>query len=104
MAPVLKALECRPDIFNSQVLVTAQHREMLDQVLELFNIKPDIDLDLMRPDQSLFEMGSRILQSIGRVLEVEKPDFILVQGDTATNFTVTFAAFNLKIPVGHAEA
>lgn len=104
LAPVVKALERRQDIFSSRVLVTAQHREMLDQALELFHIEPDIDLDLMRPDQSLFEMGSRLLKGIGRVLEVEKPDFILVQGDTASTFTATLAAFYLKIPVGHVEA
>jgi len=104
LAPVIKALECRPDIFDSRVLVTAQHREMLDQALALFGIVPDIDLDLMRPNQSLVEMGSRLLRGIGRVLAIEKPNFILVQGDTATTFTATLAAFYLKIPVGHVEA
>ncbi|MGX9808436.1 non-hydrolyzing UDP-N-acetylglucosamine 2-epimerase [Exiguobacterium acetylicum] len=103
MAPVVKALENRPDV-EPIVVVTAQHREMLDQVLELFQITPDHDLDLMRPRQTLEEMTARILNAMRRVLEKEQPDLVLVHGDTTTTFAASLAAFYQQIPVGHVEA
>ena len=103
LAPVLKELEKHPEIV-SHVCVTAQHREMLDQVLELFEIQPDFDLDLMRNDQSLFDITARGLRDLQRVLEEERPDVVLVQGDTTTAFVASVAAFYLKIKIGHVEA
>ncbi len=104
LAPVLKKLDENKDIFESVVCVTAQHRQMLDQVLELFEIKPDYDLDIMKPNQNLFELTSNVLLNLKPVLEKEKPDLILVQGDTTTVFVASLAAFYLKIKVGHVEA
>jgi UDP-N-acetylglucosamine 2-epimerase (non-hydrolysing) len=103
MAPVVKALAADPDI-DDMVCVTAQHREMLDQVLALFDIKPDIDLDLMRPGQDLTDITSRILVGLRDVLETHKPDWVLVHGDTTTTLATSLAAFYQKIPVGHVEA
>ncbi|MFX4305481.1 UDP-N-acetylglucosamine 2-epimerase (non-hydrolyzing) [Exiguobacterium sp. A1_3_1] len=103
MAPVVKALENRQDV-EPIVVVTAQHREMLDQVLELFEITPDHDLDLMRPRQTLEEMTARILNAMRRVLKKEQPDLVLVHGDTTTTFAASLAAFYQQIPVGHVEA
>lgn len=103
MAPVVKALEEREGV-EPIVVVTAQHREMLDQVLELFKIVPDHDLDLMRPRQTLEEMTGRILNAMHGVLEKEKPDLVLVHGDTTTTFAASLAAFYQQIPVGHVEA
>lgn len=103
MAPVVQALQATPGI-QSRVCVTAQHREMLDQVLNLFKIKPDVDLDLMRPDQSLSELTARILQELDPVLEREHPDWILVQGDTTTVLAASLAAFYRGIRIGHVEA
>ena len=102
LAPVLRELERRG--LDSRVCVTAQHREMLDQVLDLFGIRPDWDLDLMRPDQSLFQVTSRSLEALERVLEREQPDIILIQGDTTTAFIAALAGYYLKIKVGHIEA
>ncbi len=104
MAPVIKELERRSDVFESVVAVTAQHREMLDQVLDLFKIQPDYDLDIMKPGQDLFDITSRALLGLRPVLEDAKPDIILVQGDTTTTFIAALAAFYLKIKVGHIEA
>lgn len=104
MAPVVKELERRPDSFESVVAVTAQHREMLDQVLDLFKIEPDYDLDIMKPCQDLFDITSRALLGLKPVLEDAKPDIILVQGDTTTTFIAALAAFYLKVQVGHVEA
>lgn len=104
MAPVVKALAAYPDEFDSVVCVTAQHRDMLDQVLELFQIRPSHDLNLMKPNQDLFQITSSVLLEMKRVLEVEKPDIVLVHGDTTTTMATTLAAFYLKIPVGHVEA
>ncbi|PIW22588.1 MAG: UDP-N-acetylglucosamine 2-epimerase (non-hydrolyzing) [Candidatus Aquicultor secundus] len=104
MAPVVKELERRPDSFESVVAVTAQHREMLDQVLDLFKIEPDYDLDIMKPGQDLFDITSRALLGLKPVLEDAKPDIILVQGDTTTTFIAALAAFYLKVQVGHVEA
>lgn len=104
MVPVIKELKSRPDKFKSVVAVTAQHREMLDQVLNLFNIKPDYDLGIMKPGQNLFDITTKALLGLKPVLEEEQPDVLLVQGDTTTTFVASLAAFYLKIPVGHVEA
>jgi len=103
MAPILLRLEVEAQ-FNSKICVTAQHREMLDQVLELFTLQPDYDLDIMQPNQDLFDITSRTLLLIRGVLQKEQPDLVLVQGDTTTSFVGALAAFYLKIPVGHIEA
>jgi len=103
MAPVVQALMREPKI-DSRVCVTAQHREMLDQVLELFKINPDIDLNLMRPDQSLSKLTARILTHLDPVLASEKPDWVLVQGDTTTVLAAALACFYRGIHVGHVEA
>ncbi len=103
MAPVVQALAAEPAI-ASRVCVTAQHREMLDQVLDLFGIRPDVDLDLMRPGQTLAGLTASILSSLDPVLEREAPDWILVQGDTTTVFGAALLAFYRQIRVGHVEA
>ena len=103
MAPVVQALKSQRGV-ESRVCVTAQHREMLDQVLALFHIQPDHDLDLMRPDQSLVELTSGILTRLDPVLEKERPDWVLVQGDTTTVMAAALAAFYRGIRVGHVEA
>jgi UDP-N-acetylglucosamine 2-epimerase (non-hydrolysing) len=103
MAPLVRRLQAAQGI-ESRVCVTAQHRQMLDQVLELFDIRPDHDLDVMRPGQDLFTITAEILQSIRRVYEQERPDIVLVHGDTSTTFAASLAAFYLRIPVGHVEA
>ncbi len=103
MAPLVHALN-QDSRFVSGVCVSAQHREMLDQVLELFEIKPDYDLDIMRPNQSLFDVTAKILTEMGRVLEEFRPDVVLVHGDTATTFAASLAAYYQQIPVGHVEA
>ena len=103
MAPLVKAL-AEDSFFDSKVCVTAQHREMLDQVLELFEISPDYDLDLMKPGQDLYDITSGVLLGLRDVLKVFEPDMVLVHGDTATTFAATLAAFYQQIPVGHVEA
>lgn len=103
MAPVIKELEMVEDI-ETVVVVTAQHREMLDQVLHLFDIKPQYDLNLMQEKQDLFSITTRVLNGLKEVLEKEKPDLVLVHGDTTTTFTAALAAFYQRIPVGHVEA
>ena len=103
MAPVVKELESREGI-QSVVCVTAQHRGMLDQVLEIFKIKPDYDLDIMKPGQSLAYITSTVLQGIEEVILKEKPDVVLVHGDTTTAMAAALAAFYQQIPVGHVEA
>lgn len=103
MAPVVHALATEP-WFDSRVCVTAQHREMLDQVLELFAIRPDYDLDVMRPGQDLFAITGSILEGLKPVLSTWRPDCVLVHGDTSTTFAASLAAYYLKIPVGHVEA
>ena len=103
LAPVIRELRGRPG-FLSRVCVTAQHRQMLDQVLGIFQIEPDYDLDLMRSDQSLFEITSRALGALETVLREDKPDIVLVQGDTTTVFMATLAAYYRQITVGHVEA
>ena len=101
MAPVIRALEGH---FDVKICVTAQHRQMLDQVLELFQIIPDYDLDIMQPGQDLFDITSNVLLRMKTVLKTEKPDFVLVHGDTTTSMATAMAAFYLQIPVGHVEA
>lgn len=103
MVPVVMALKARPE-FNVQVCVTAQHREMLDQVLSLFEITPDFDLNLMTPGQSLGGLTSRALQGLEEVFQQQKPDLVLVHGDTTTTFTASLAAFYQQIKIGHVEA
>jgi len=103
MAPVVKELERSP-WFDPRVVVTAQHREMLDQVLDLFGIVPAHDLDIMRPGQSLFDVTGRALRGLEEVFSQESPDFVLVHGDTTTTFVGALAAYYLQIPVGHVEA
>lgn len=103
MMPLIKELE-KDKRFISKVLVTAQHREMLDQVLKIFNIIPDYDLDVMKKEQSLEFVTSRILEGVSRILEVEKPDIVLVHGDTVTTFASSLAAFYKKVKIGHVEA
>ncbi len=104
MAPVIKQFELNKDKFDTIVCVTAQHREMLDQVLNLFDIKPQYDLGLMTNNQSLHDLTSKVLLGITEVIEQEKPDLVLVQGDTTTTFVSALAAYYLKIPVAHIEA
>lgn len=103
MAPLVHAL-AQDEAFESRVCVTAQHREMLDQVLRLFEIQPDYDLDIMRPGQGLTEITCRILEGLKPVLEEFKPDVILVHGDTTTTLSASLAGFYHRIPVGHVEA
>ncbi|MEI7851115.1 MAG: UDP-N-acetylglucosamine 2-epimerase (non-hydrolyzing) [Kiritimatiellales bacterium] len=103
LAPVILALKAHPD-FECHVCVTAQHRQMLDQVLEVFDIRPDVDLDLMKPNQTLAGLTARAITGIDQYLAEYKPDMILVQGDTTTVFSAALAAFYHKIPVGHVEA
>lgn len=104
MGPVVKELEKYPNVFETIVCVTGQHREMLDQVLEVFKITPDFDLSIMAPNQSLFDLTSRILLTIEKVLIEVNPDIVLVHGDTTTTYITALAAFYLKISVGHVEA
>jgi UDP-N-acetylglucosamine 2-epimerase (non-hydrolysing) len=104
LCPVILHLRARPASFQVRVCVTAQHRELLDQVLEAFEVKPDYDLGLMLPDQTLFQSTSRILAGLEPVLEAERPDMVLVQGDTTTTLGGALAAFYSKVPVGHVEA
>ncbi|WP_188458080.1 non-hydrolyzing UDP-N-acetylglucosamine 2-epimerase [Psychroflexus planctonicus] len=103
MAPVVKACLSHQSI-NTRVCVTAQHREMLDQVLDFFEITPDIDLDLMQANQSLNQLSARIIEKMDAVLVAEQPDWVLVHGDTTTSSMVALAAFHLGIKVGHVEA
>lgn len=103
MAPVVASLREAPDI-TLVVCVTAQHREMLDQVLSIFDIRPDIDLDVMRPGQDLYDVTSGILLQMRTVFEEHRPDWVLVHGDTTTTLAVSLAAFYQRIPVGHVEA
>lgn len=103
MAPLIKELESRKEI-KSIVCVTAQHREMLDQVLTTFNIKPDYDLNIMQQGQTLGEITTRALNGIESVIKEEKPDIVLVHGDTTTTFAGALAAFYNKVAIGHVEA
>ena len=104
MAPLILELQKHPDEIESMVCVTAQHREMLDQVLEAFHIHPDYDLNIMQKSQSLNDITIRVLQGLQPILEEAKPDIVLVHGDTLTTFLASYAAFMQKIKVGHVEA
>tara|TARA_R110002153_G_scaffold46985_7_gene132821 strand:- start:705 stop:1829 length:1125 start_codon:yes stop_codon:yes gene_type:complete len=103
MAPLVLELKSRKEL-DVEVCVTAQHREMLDQVLDLFELKPDYDLDLMQPGQDLYDITTKALLGLKGVLETSKPDLVLVHGDTTTTFASSLAAFYQRIPVGHVEA
>lgn len=103
MAPVVKAIEQNENL-KSIVAVTAQHREMLDQVLQLFHIVPDYDLNLMKHGQTLTDITAGVLHGLEEILKTEQPDLVLVHGDTTTTFAATLAAFYQQIPVGHVEA
>jgi len=104
MAPVVRKLASRSAEFESLVCVSAQHREMLDQVLAVFGVTADYDLDLMRPDQTPAEVASRVLSSLPPLLDAVRPDLLLVQGDTMTTCAAALAAHLARIPVGHVEA
>ncbi len=104
MAPVVQELKRHPQQIVSRVCVTAQHRQMLDQVLTLFGIVPDYDLDLMQPDQSLSQLTARVFEQLDPVLAAEKPDWVLVQGDTTTVMAASLVAFYHRVKVGHVEA
>lgn len=104
MAPLILELQKHPEHIESIVCVTAQHREMLDQVLDVFKIVPDYDLDVMKPSQTLNEITIRVLQGLEGVLREAKPDIVLVHGDTLTTFLASYAAFLQGIKVGHVEA
>ncbi|OGV18148.1 MAG: UDP-N-acetylglucosamine 2-epimerase [Lentisphaerae bacterium GWF2_38_69] len=104
LAPLVQELEKYKNIFHVKVCVTAQHRHMLDQVLSLFGIIPDFDLNIMKPSQNLFDMTSKILLGLREVLMEFSPDLVLVQGDTTTTMTASLAAFYQKIDIGHVEA
>ena len=104
MAPLVKKLQAEPDEFQTIVCVTGQHREMLDQVLRLFDITPDYDLNIMKPNQDLYDITSRILLGMRDVLREVQPNIVLVHGDTTTSMAAALAAFYQQIPVGHVEA
>ena len=104
MAPLVKKLQSEPEKFKTVVCVTAQHRQMLDQVLYIFDITPDYDLDIMKPNQDLYDVTSRVLVGMRDVLKEVQPDVVLVHGDTTTSTAAALAAFYQQIPVGHVEA
>jgi len=104
MAPIILELQKYPEYFEVLTIATAQHRQMLDQVLDVFKIKPDYDLDIMAPKQTLASLTAKIITGIDEVLAIEKPDMVLVQGDTSTTCIGSLAAFYRQIPVGHIEA
>ncbi len=104
MAPVIRELQKHPDKFECRVCVTGQHRSMLDQVLSLFSLVPDYDLDIMKPGQDLFDVTANVLLRLRDILATDKPDLVLVHGDTTTSMAASLAAFYRRIPVGHVEA
>lgn len=104
MAPLVKEFQKHPEKFETIVCVTGQHRQMLDQVLEIFDIKPDYDLNIMKQGQDLYDVTARVLTGMRDVLEETKPDVVLVHGDTTTSTAAALAAFYKQIPVGHVEA
>ena len=104
LCPLANHLAAGPNDFQVRVCVTAQHREMLDGVLRLFSVAPDYDLNVMAPGQTLVQSSARILAGLESVLSAERPDMVLVQGDTTSTFVGALAAFYLRIPVGHVEA
>ena len=103
MCPLVNELKTRKGI-ETIVCVTGQHRQMLDQVLETFDVKPDYDLSIMKDKQTLFDITTNILNRIKEILEEVKPDVVLVHGDTSTTFVTALACFYLQIPIGHVEA
>lgn len=104
MCPLVNELKSRPGEFETVVCVTGQHREMLEQVLRVFGVEPDHDLAIMKPGQTLFDVTCDVLLRLKAVLEAERPDVVLVHGDTTTSFAAALACFYLQIPVGHVEA
>lgn len=104
MAPLVKALQKDAEHFETKVCVTAQHRQMLDQVLEVFEITPEYDLNIMAPNQDLYDITSKVLLGLRTVLKDFRPDVVLVHGDTTTSMAASLAAFYQQIPVGHVEA
>lgn len=104
MAPLVKTLQENKDLFKTVVCVTGQHREMLDQVLKIFDIVPDYDLNIMQQGQDLYDVTSRVILGMRDVLKLAKPDIVLVHGDTTTSMAAALAAFYQQIPVGHVEA
>lgn len=104
MAPLVKEFQRHPDTFRTIVCVTGQHREMLDQVLHIFNIRPDYDLNIMKQGQDLYDVTARVLTGMRDVLKEARPDIVLVHGDTTTSTATALAAFYQQIPVGHVEA
>jgi UDP-N-acetylglucosamine 2-epimerase (non-hydrolysing) len=104
MAPLYHALKAQPDVFETVLCVTAQHRQMLDQVLKVFDMKPDIDLNLMSPGQDLFDVTAAVLKGMRDVLKAHQPDALLLHGDTTTTLAAAMAGFYLGVRVGHVEA
>ena len=104
MCPLVKEFQKYPEDFETLVCVTGQHREMLDQVLQIFGVKPDFDLNIMKQGQDLYDVTSRVLLGMREVLDEAKPDVVLVHGDTTTSMAAAMAAFYRQIPVGHVEA
>ena len=104
MAPLVKALQKDTEHFETRVCVTAQHRQMLDQVLEVFGITPEYDLNIMAPNQDLYDITAKVLLGLREVLKDFRPDTVLVHGDTTTSMAASLAAFYMQIPVGHVEA
>ena len=104
MCPLVKELKKHPLDFDTKVLVTGQHRQMLDQVLQVFDIVPDYDLSIMKENQNLFDITTNVLNGCKSIFEKDRPDLVLVHGDTTTSFAAGLAAFYLQIPVGHVEA
>ena len=104
LAPVIRLARERSDAFRVRVCVTAQHRQMLDPFLALFDLRPDVDLDVMRPDQALSGLVARVLDGVDRELAADTPDFVVVQGDTSTTMAASLAAFHRRVRVAHVEA
>ena len=104
MVPLVKAFQKDTEHFETRVCVTAQHRQMLDQVLEVFGIIPEYDLNIMAPNQDLYDITAKVLMGLREVLKDFRPDTVLVHGDTTTSMAASLAAFYMQIPVGHVEA
>ena len=104
MAPLVKAFQKEKIIFETRVCVTAQHRQMLDQVLDIFDIQPDYDLNIMKPGQDLYDITANVLIGMKAVLSDFNPDIVLVHGDTTTTLSASLAAYYAKVKVGHVEA
>ena len=104
MCPLVKELKSRPQSFDTKVVVTGQHKEMLQQVLDVFDVVPDYNLAVMKPGQTLFDVTTAVLIKLKPILEAERPDTVLVHGDTTTSFAASLACFYLHIPIGHVEA